>query len=74
MEEMTRTSEPISTESVVQDIVQEHPEAILVFARHGMGCAGCYIAPFHTVADSAREHHLCVEPLLDDLNRVLTEG
>jgi hybrid cluster-associated redox disulfide protein len=73
MEEMTGTSEPITTESLVQDIVQEHPQAILVFARHRMGCAGCYIAPFHTVADSAREHHLSVEPLLEDLNRALTE-
>ena len=40
----------------------------------GMSCAGCYIAPFHTVADSAREHHMGIEPLLVDLNQALEEA
>jgi hybrid cluster-associated redox disulfide protein len=71
---MTQSREPITEESVVQEIVEAHPQTILVFARHGLNCVGCYIAPFHTVADSAREHHLCVEPLLGDLNRALVQG
>jgi hybrid cluster-associated redox disulfide protein len=70
---MTQSREPITEESVVQEIVEEFPQTILVFARHGLSCAGCYIAPFHTVADSAREHHLSVEPLLGDLNRALVQ-
>jgi hybrid cluster-associated redox disulfide protein len=70
---MIQSSEPITAESVVQEIVEEHPQTILVFARHGLNCVGCYIAPFHTVADSAREHHRQVEPLLGDLNRALVQ-
>jgi hybrid cluster-associated redox disulfide protein len=69
--QMTQSTEPITEESLVQDLVVEHPETILVFARHGLSCVGCYIAPFHTIADSAREHDLCIEPLLGDLNRAL---
>ncbi|HNS51778.1 MAG TPA: DUF1858 domain-containing protein [Anaerolineae bacterium] len=68
---MTQPKEPITAESLVQQVVEECPQTILVFARHGMSCAGCYIAPFHTVADSAREHHQGVEPLLVDLNQAL---
>ncbi len=68
---MTQPKEPITAESLVQRIVEEYPQAILVFARYGMSCAGCYIAPYHTLADSAREHHLGVEPLVSDLNQAL---
>jgi hypothetical protein len=32
---------------------------------------GCYIAPFHTIADSAREHKSALGPLLEDLNRAI---
>ena len=70
---MTQSREPITAESMVQDVVDEYPQTILVFARHGLSCVGCYISPFHTVADSAREHDLCVEPLLGDLNRALVQ-
>lgn len=68
---MAEPTHPITAESVVQEIVEGYPQTILVFARHGMSCAGCYIAPFHTVADGAREHHLGIDPLLGDLNRAL---
>jgi hybrid cluster-associated redox disulfide protein len=71
---MTCSSEPITAKSVVRDVVEEYPQTIPVFVRHGMSCAGCYISPFHTVADSAREHDLCIEPLLGDLNRALDLG
>ena len=70
---MTQSSGPISAESLVQDVVEQYPETIPVLARHGLNCAGCYISPFHTVADSAREHDLCIEPLLGDLNRALVQ-
>jgi hybrid cluster-associated redox disulfide protein len=69
----TQVIRPITADSLVQEIVEEYPQTILVFARHGLSCAGCYIAPFHTVADSAREHHLCIEPLLGDLNQALVQ-
>jgi hypothetical protein len=34
-----------------------------------MQCVGCYISPFHTITDCAREHAMSVDPLLDDLNQ-----
>ncbi|HSJ53304.1 MAG TPA: DUF1858 domain-containing protein [Anaerolineae bacterium] len=61
--------ETISAGSLVQEVVEHHPETVLVFVRHGLQCVGCTISPFHTIADSAREHAVALEPLLGALNR-----
>lgn len=34
------------------------PQAARAFWRHGMACAGCPIAPFHTVGDACAEYRL----------------
>ncbi|MGD8626380.1 MAG: DUF1858 domain-containing protein [Anaerolineae bacterium] len=61
----------ITANSLVQEVVEGCPETVTIFARHGLHCAGCYISPFHTIADSARAYAIAVEPLLLDLNRVV---
>jgi len=65
-------STPISADCLVQEIVERYPETIGIFARHGLQCVGCYISPFHTLADTAREYALTLEPLLGELNRSVT--
>ncbi len=61
----------ITAECLVQDVVERHPQTIAVFARHGLQCVGCYISPYHTLTDTAREHALSIEPLLGDLNQAI---
>ncbi len=68
------SSELITADCLVQHLVERHPQAIAILMRHGLQCAGCYISPFHTIADSAREYALALEPLLDDLNRAIVTG
>ncbi|MCL7454493.1 MAG: DUF1858 domain-containing protein [Anaerolineae bacterium] len=64
----------VRADHLVQEIVEDHPQTILIFARYGLQCAGCYISPFHTVADSAQAYAIPLEPLLHDLNRAIVEG
>jgi hybrid cluster-associated redox disulfide protein len=61
----------ITADTLVCDIVAAFPQTVLVFVRHGLHCPGCYIAPFHTLADTAREYEIAVAPLLRDLNLVV---
>jgi hybrid cluster-associated redox disulfide protein len=65
------SAESITADCLVCQVVERHPQTILVFAQHGLQCVGCYIAPFHTIADSAREHESALGPLLEDLNRAI---
>jgi hybrid cluster-associated redox disulfide protein len=67
----TRTVQPITADSLVYEVVKSHPHTVMVLARHGLHCAGCYISPFHTIADSARAYCISVEPLLRDLNHAV---
>jgi hybrid cluster-associated redox disulfide protein len=59
---------PITADSLVKEVVECHPQTIAVFAKHGLNCVGCYISPFHTISDTAREYELWLEPLLSELN------
>jgi len=61
----------ITADSLVQDVVERHPQAIAIFARRGLQCAGCYISPFHTLADSAREYAMALDALLMELNQAV---
>ncbi len=72
MEGERTATDRIHGDSLVQSVVEQYPQTIAIFNRHGLQCAGCYIAPFHTVADTAREYALPLEPLLRDLNQALT--
>ena len=69
--DITRFGKPITADSLVQHVVEHYPRTIAIFARHGLQCVGCYISPFHTIADTAREYALAIEPLLSDLNRAI---
>jgi hybrid cluster-associated redox disulfide protein len=66
-----QSSHPITADWLVEDVISRHPQTIVIFGRHGVQCAGCYISPFHTIADTAREYALALEPLLSDLNRAI---
>jgi hybrid cluster-associated redox disulfide protein len=61
--------QPITADCLVQEVVERHPQVVVILARHGLHCAGCYISPYHTIADSAREYAIWIEPLLEDLNQ-----
>lgn len=61
----------ITADCLVYTVVELHPQVIPVFVRHGLQCPGCYIAPYHTIADTAREYGLGLGRLLGDLNSAI---
>jgi hybrid cluster-associated redox disulfide protein len=67
----TDLADPITADCLVCQVVERHPQTILIFAHYGLQCVGCYISPFHTIADSAREHAIALAPLLGDLNQAI---
>lgn len=62
----------ITAECLVYDVIEQYPQAIRVFVRRGLQCPGCFISPYHTIADSAREYAVPIEPLLGALNQAIT--
>lgn len=60
---------PITPNSLILEITENHPQTIAVFNDLNMACPGCAISAFHTVVDSAREYGLDSDELLRLLNR-----
>ena len=71
--DVTPARERIVATCVVQEVVERYPQTVAIFVHRGLNCVGCYISPFHTIADTAREYALALEPLLGDLNRAIGE-
>ncbi len=63
----------IRPEMVIKTIVETYPATVRVFAKHGLGCVTCSIASLDTVEKGAKAHKIEAEPLLADLNLVLTQ-
>jgi hybrid cluster-associated redox disulfide protein len=70
--EASQCEAKITADCLVDQVIRRHPQTIAIFVSHGLQCAGCLISPYHTIADSAREYQVRVEPLLGELNRSLT--
>lgn len=41
---------------MVDEVMRRWPAAIRVMLNHGLLCAGCPVAAFHSVDDAIREH------------------
>lgn len=48
----------IHRSSVVDDLMRDRPVTIRVFLDFKLGCVGCPIARFHSVADACCEHEI----------------
>jgi hybrid cluster-associated redox disulfide protein len=58
----------LGTDDLVDDVMRAEPRTIRVFLAFQMGCVGCPLACFHTVADACREHHIDREVFLATLH------
>ncbi|NIQ94372.1 MAG: DUF1858 domain-containing protein [Desulfuromonadales bacterium] len=69
--------EKISPDMRVWDVIQEHPETVDVFRRHGCPDMrkGIYALSAHVmkVKWAAKVHHIDQDTLLRDLNRTIAE-
>ena len=60
--------EQITKEMPIGDVVQNYPQTIEVFLKHGLMCFGCAIARFENVEQGATAHGINVDTLIKDLN------
>jgi hybrid cluster-associated redox disulfide protein len=61
---MARRTPEIAFDTTVDEVMRLWPATIRVFLDFRMGCVGCPIATFHTVADTCGEHRVDRETFL----------
>jgi hybrid cluster-associated redox disulfide protein len=64
----------ITKEMPIGDVVQNYPQTIEVFLKHGLMCFGCAIARFENVEQGAMAHGINVDTLINDLNAAVPEN
>jgi hybrid cluster-associated redox disulfide protein len=64
----------ITKEMPIGDVVQNYPQTIEVFLKHGLMCFGCAIARFENVEQGAMAHGISVDALINDLNAAVPQS
>ena len=64
----------ITKEMPIGDVVQNYPQTIEVFLKHGLMCFGCAIARFENVEQGAMAHGINVDTLINDLNAAVPQS
>ena len=64
----------ITKDMPIGDVVQNYPQTIEVFLKHGLMCFGCAIARFENVEQGAMAHGINVETLMTDLNAAIPQS
>ena len=58
----------IEKSMTIGEVVQQYPQTIEVFLKHGLMCFGCAIARYENVEQGAMAHGIDVDALITDLN------
>jgi hybrid cluster-associated redox disulfide protein len=64
----------ITKDMPIGDVVQNYPQTIEVFLKHGLMCFGCAIARFENVEQGAMAHGISVDALMNDLNAAVPQS
>ena len=57
----------ITSTMIVADVLKRWPQTVPVFQKYRMGCVGCAMAPFETLAEAAAIYQLSLPHFLEDL-------
>ena len=63
----------VTKEMGIMEIVQQHPEAVAVFQKYGMGCLGCAAARFENLEAGAIVHGFNPDDMVKDINALIGE-
>ena len=58
----------ISPEMSIEEVTHRYPQTADLFIRHRMGCVGCSLGLFHTIAEVAAIYKFEVETFITQLN------
>ena len=61
----------LPAETTVEELLDRHPRLLQLFMDLGLMCPGCPAEAFHTLADVAREYHLDLSQLHQNIAEVI---
>jgi hybrid cluster-associated redox disulfide protein len=63
----------ITKDTIIEDVLKSHPDAIQVFMKYNLGCIACMGATQESVEQGARMHGIDPEPIVKELNELFSK-
>jgi hybrid cluster-associated redox disulfide protein len=63
----------ITKDTIIEDVLKAHPDAIQVLMKYNLGCVACMGATQESIEQGARMHGVDPEPLVKELNELFGE-
>ncbi len=60
----------VTKDTIIEDVLKAHPNAIQVFMKYNLGCIACMGATQETIEQGARMHGVDPEPIVKELNEL----
>lgn len=70
-------SKEISKKTLINKLLEKHPETAEIMMAYGLHCIGCQFSEFDTLEDGARVHGMLDEEIammLKDVNKTIKNG
>jgi hybrid cluster-associated redox disulfide protein len=64
----------ITRDTIIADVLREHPECIEVFDKHDMPCRTCAGAMTGTIAEGAMMHDVDADLIVEELRACCARG
>lgn len=62
----------ITKDTKIEEVVEQYPETMMIFMKHGLHCVGCHVSAFESIEEGATMHGINVDALIEDLNKVIS--
>ena len=62
----------INKDNTIEEVVNQYPDTMMVFMKHGLHCVGCHVSAFESIEEGAMAHGIDVDGLVADLNKVVS--
>jgi hybrid cluster-associated redox disulfide protein len=63
----------ITKDTIIEDVLKSHPNAIQVLMKYNLGCVACMGATSESIEQGARMHGMDPEPIVKELNELFAE-
>ena len=67
------TNAAVNAQTLIGEIVNNHPEAIEILLSIGMHCLGCPASQMESLEDACAVHGLDPQPVIDAINAKIEE-
>ncbi|MDZ7611900.1 MAG: DUF1858 domain-containing protein [Candidatus Moranbacteria bacterium] len=66
---MNKKDFELTKESNIMETIQNYPNAVEVFAKHGLPCVGCAAAQFEKISDVVDEFGVDADELIKEIKK-----